>query len=106
MADPIKTPWKVQPEHFLGGQAKDRVESVASGKSRATLLPLASAAIPEHLRTINTEHGTVLYDPKKIRARGIRRALQFGRFHEVVDGAQRPASRGLSTLFKTSKEIQ
>jgi len=101
MADPV-TDWKIQPEHFLAAQAKGRMESVTTGKSKAAILD-SSEAIPQHLRTINTEHGTVLYDPKKIRARGIRRALRFGKFHEVVEGAPKPSLNGLTKLFRTPK---
>lgn len=99
MADQVA--WKVAPKSYLGGKTRETVESVTSGSNRAAILPMDSS-VPEHLRTINTEQGTVLYDPKKIRARSVRRAIKFGRLHELT-GGEPPKKSGLTFLFKGKK---
>lgn len=93
--------WTVEPHDFLAGKTKETVDNVTTGKHRAGILP-TSSAVPEHLRTVNTEQGTVLYDPKKIRARSVRRAIKFGRLHELTGGAP-PKKSGLTFLFKGRK---
>ena len=92
-----------------------------SGKKRAAILP-SGTSVPENLRTINTERGTILYDPRKVRGRAIRRAIKFGRLEEMTEdqpsnqvgeeqaeASPAPAKSefsGLSKLFAAFKEVQ
>lgn len=99
----MKKAFSVSPEQFLSDHVRKALDGVVSGQIKAGLIHSSAGKVPAHLRTIVTEHGTVVYDPKKIKARGIRRSIKFGRFHEIA-GLTPPSPAqslsGLKSIFK------
>lgn len=98
--------WQVSPDQFLSDTVRKALDGVVSGQHRASVLHSAAGKVPAHLQTISTEHGTVVYDPKKIKARGIRRAIKFGRFHEISGLQQKPNEMLRSGLKMFSKSFK
>lgn len=94
--------WKISPQQFLSDSVRKALDGVASGANKAGVLHSTIGQVPAHLRTISTEHGTVLYNPAKIKARGIRRAIKFKRFHEI-SGLNVPSPLAGLSKFKFPK---